>query len=128
MKYVEELFKDLRPYQISAQPFYFFHLSRRIIFILVALYLMDYPFVQILFYMGQSLAMAGFLVSKRVFYARSTNLLEIWNEIIILIVGYHMVIFMSANLDHVKRNAVGITLIICVGGLISLNTLKYLWD
>ena len=89
---------------------------------------MEYPFVQILFYMGQSLAMAGFLVSKRVFYARSANLLEIWNEIIILIVGYHMVIFMSANLDHTKRNAVGITLIICVGGLISLNTLKYLWD
>lgn len=52
MKYVEELFKELKPYQISAQPFYFFHLLRRIIFILVALYLMEYPFVQILFYMG----------------------------------------------------------------------------
>ena len=45
MPYVVNLFKELKPYQMSAQPFYLIHLLRRIIFVIVAMYLYERPWL-----------------------------------------------------------------------------------
>lgn len=62
--YVSVLFFGLKPYQISAAPFFFIHVLRRIIFVAVAMYFFEYPWLQVFLYMLQSLGMAWYLIAK----------------------------------------------------------------
>ena len=43
MVYVRELFRELKHYKTSAMPYFFYHLARRITFVLVAIYMPHWP-------------------------------------------------------------------------------------
>ena len=110
-------------------PFFFLHLARRVVFIFVAIYLEDYPFLQVLCYLVQSLFMAGYLTSTRVFIDPGNSRMEIFNELVVLLVGFHMVILMSTHdMNAEKRDGIGYSLITLIVSLCLVNTLMFLID
>ena len=127
--YFKEVFRDLKPYRLSAMPFFFCHLVRRIVFVFVAFYLSSQPFLQILCYLIQSILMLSYLASYRPFANPSTCKLEIFNEFVVLLVGYNMITIMSTgNLNAEKMSIIGISLITLIIALCSVNTLKFVYE
>ena len=110
-------------------PFFFCHLVRRIVFVFVALYLSSQPFLQILCYLIQSILMLSYLASYQPFANPSTCKLEIFNESVVLLVGYNMITIMSTdNLNAEKMSLIGISLIILIGALCLVNSVKFIYD
>ena len=110
-------------------PFYFFHLSRRLAFVFVAVYLSSEPFLQILSYLLQSLLMACYLAAKTPFVDPLTCKIELMNEFVILLVGYHMITLMSTNgINADIREKIGMSLISLIGAMFTANSLKYIYD
>ena len=55
------------------------------------------PFLQILCYLVQSILMSCYLASNESFVNPVTCRLEMLNELVVLLVGYHMVVLMSTD-------------------------------
>ena len=123
--YVSVLFFGLKPYQISAAPFFFIHVLRRIIFVAVAMYFFEYPWLQVFLYMLQSLGMAWYLIAKRPFLLPVQNYLEIFNELVVLVAAYHMTIIMSENVTRDMRELVGRSLVVFITAMIIVNGLVW---
>lgn len=110
-------------------PFFFFQLVRRVTFVLVALYLPGQPFLQMLCYLVASLVMLGYLLSYRVFVDPTTCAMEILNELMVLLVGFHMVMLLSeGSLNSKKRDLIGLSLVLLMITLIALNSMKFVHD
>ena len=124
--YVSVLFFGLKPHQLSAAPVFFIHVLRRIIFVLVAMYFFDHPWLQVFLYMLQSLGMAWYLLTNRPFLLPIRNTVEIFNELAVLAAAYHMTVIMSEH--HVTRGArelVGQSLVAVVATMILVNALVW---
>ena len=122
-KYFSTLLEGLKDYQLRAAPFYFFHLLRRIIFVVVAMYLFERPWFQVFIYMLQSLAMAWYLITNKPFISPSQNYSEIFNELVVLVIAYHMTLIMSPNIDWHQREMIGISLIAFTSSMIVVNAI-----
>ena len=73
--------------------------------------------------------MASFLTSHKAFEDPVTCRMEIMNEFVVLIVGYHMVTLMSTTqLDADKRDNIGTSLVTVITILCVVNSLKFCYD
>ena len=79
-------------HKMSAQPFYLIHLLRRIVFVVVAMYMFDHSWLQVLLYLVQSIFMLAYICSQRPFDSPRTNFLESFNEFSVLVTGYHLIL------------------------------------
>ena len=114
-------------------PFFFMHLVRRISFVLVAIYLAELPFMQVLIYLISSMAMVSYLASYRVFVDNDTCQIEIFNEAIVLLVGYLMVALMCETAKEIgssssgakNREIVGKAMLSCIIVICVINSIKF---
>ena len=76
--------------------------------------------------MFQSLAMAVYLIRYQPFMLHMQNYLEIFNELVVLAISYHMTLIMSENLNSQKREIIGISLIIVTTTMILVNAVIWI--
>ena len=60
-------------------------MTRRLIFVLIALFLIDYPYFQVILMIGMSLFVLIYLVEARPYEEKQANNIEIFNESCVLI-------------------------------------------
>lgn len=73
--------------------------------------------------------MVCYLAAKTPFVDPLVCKIEVINEIVILLVGYHMVALMSTNgINADIREKIGLTLISLIGTMFAGNSLKYIYD
>ena len=84
---------------MSAQPFLLFHLLRRIVFMIVAMFLLNHSWLQVLLYLVQSIFMLAFIRNQRPFKSLTTHFLESLNEFCVAITGYHVVLIQGFEID-----------------------------
>ena len=87
------------------------------------MYLFEVPWIQVLIYMLQSLAMTWYLITNKPFILPSQNYSEIFNELVVLVIAYHMTLIMSQNIDWHQREIIGISLIAFTCSMILVNAL-----
>ena len=79
----------MKTYHRSSLLFYEIHVVRRLLFVFAAYYLYDYPWIQVISYLVQSKIMVAYLTGWKPFVEPDTNYIEIFNEYIVMIIGYH---------------------------------------
>jgi len=73
--------------------------------------------------------MAFVMISYRVFVDPVNCSLEIFNEIVVMIVGYHMVMLINeSGLTAATRDQIGLSLITFIALLCLVNSLKFTYD
>jgi len=69
--------------------YYEIYILRRVIFVFSAYYLSAYPWIQVILYLVLSKISVAYLLYTEPFDDPFVNKLEIFNELIVMIVGYH---------------------------------------
>lgn len=85
------------------------------------MHLFDKPWLQMLLYLVQSIFMLAFIRNQRPFDNARTNFLESFNELSVLISGYHMILISGFEIEYTIRNRIGTSLIIWLTFMILLN-------
>ena len=71
----------------------FFFSLRRIVLIVITVYYTEYPSFQIMIYLFFSQLNVMYLIGYKPYEDPFTNKNEIFNEICVLVVGYHLFVF-----------------------------------
>ncbi len=93
MKSVSALFEDLNVKSRGALLFNAFFIVRRLLFVFICIFMKEWPFLQIIILFYQCLLMLIYLGSVKPFIHSYMNNLEKFNEITILAVSYHLLVF-----------------------------------
>ena len=120
------LFDDLKTHHSYARYYYIFFLLRRFLFVVVAMTYFESPWLQALIYMQVSFFALILLFKGNPFKERITNYIEIFNETIVLLIGYHIAVLTGFNVESMTRIGLGISIILLVTLLIAVHIIRWL--
>ena len=123
--WVSELFAGLRQHSGKSIKYNLVHVLRRVVFVLVAMHFHERPWVQTLAFVVQSEIAMMLILSVRPFACPMQNAVETFNEVAVLITGYHMMVVTGYNIPALARDRVGISSIVCIVALIVVNVLRW---
>ena len=124
--YVKVLFEDLKTHHTYAIYYFIFFCLRRFLFVAVAMIYFERPWIQAIMYWQVSFFALMLLFKGRPFKEKSTNYVEIFNEVIVLLIGYHLCVLTGFNIGTERRFTIGISIIILVSLLISVHIIRWL--
>ena len=84
------------------------------------------PWVQAIIYWQVSFFALMLLFVGNPFKDNITNYVEIFSEIIVLLIGYHVCVLTGFNIETERRFSIGISIIILVSLLISVHIVRWL--
>lgn len=113
---------DLKETSHSAQGYNFSFIWRRIIFTFTALYTIK-PLAQVYCYVIVSLGMCVYLFWSQPFQTRRRNLMEMFNEYLILIIGLHELVLLGFVDGYHAKQSVGSMMIFFILFLAGVNFL-----
>ena len=126
--YVKVLFEDLKTHHTYARYYYIFFCLRRFLFVAVAMIYFERPWIQAIIYWQVSFFALMLLFKGRPFKEKSTNYVEIFNEVIVLLIGYHVAVLTGFYLNSLIRTGIGLSIIMLVSALICVHVLIWLTD
>ena len=97
------------------------HIIRRITLVLIAMYIHGQPWIQTILFIIIAEYFCVYLFSYMPFESFNQNWLEIFNELIILVIGYHMIVVAGFNVPNFHRKAVGYSAIFFTLLLVAVN-------
>ncbi|TNV87476.1 hypothetical protein FGO68_gene11214 [Halteria grandinella] len=106
-----ELTHELRAEKVLPRLFHFFFTLRRLTLALIAVQLREYPIIQLLLFQLISVLNISYLTYHQPFQEPTTNKLEIFNELCILMVGYTLFIYTDFIPDFELQILVGYVMI-----------------
>ena len=98
-KIYEPLLSDLKLTKRLAPWMIVISIYRRIVLVFVALFLHDHPLIQAISFLVSSLMVTCLLLHAMPYIDPFTNMLEVFNEIMIMFVGYFAMVYVG--LDNV---------------------------
>ena len=125
-EYVKELFLDLRHTHRLSLHMNSIFLVRRVIFVTVALYLLGSPALQVLIFVLSSMVQTIVLIGKWPYESTLSNLLEAFNELVVLAIGFHVLVLTHTGLPVAVRETTGSSMLVHIGILIAVNGLIWL--
>ena len=73
--------------------------------------------------------MVVYMTSYQVFTSPITTRLEVFNELVLFLIGFNMVTLMSeGNINKTKRDHLGVSLVTFTITLCVINSLKFVYD
>lgn len=99
---------------------------RRVILVLIAIYVHEAPWIQAILFIMTSGLVCVYLVSVIPFESRAQNKLEIANELMILFTGYCTAISVGWNMPAGHRFYVGLITIFFIAAVILFNVARWL--
>ena len=123
--YFTDLFDGLRAHSSAALAFNLIHVLRRVALVLIAMYVGDQPWIQTILFIAISEYACVYLWEVRPFESTTQNRVEIANEVLILILGYHMAVVTGFNVPSWHRYRVGVSTIAFILLLIALNVCRW---
>ena len=124
-KYFGDLFAGLNAEKDHALYLNLIHVIRRIAFVAIAMYLHSSYWTQAICFVVQSSWVMVLLVDVKPFADSTQNRIEIFNEIAILLLGYHMIISAGFNIPNFHRTCVGISAVCLILMLITVNVTRW---
>ena len=95
---------------------------RRFTFVAITFALFSYPGIQIQVFIYTSVLYIIYISHMYFHDPKSSKTLEIFNESLFLLVGYHFVVFTNLLWDEKMRDLVGRTLVATTATILVLNT------
>ena len=126
LDHFSDLFAGLKKYHYAAFFVNFIHIVRRITLILIAIYINGQPWIQTIFFVIIAEYICVYLFGSMPFESFNQNLLEIFNELTILVIGYHMIIVAGFNVPNYHKKKVGYSAIFFILLLIVVNVLHFI--
>ena len=95
-------------------------------FVAVAMTYFERPWLQALIYLQVSFLALILLFKGNPFKELFTNYIEIFNETIVLLIGYHVAVLTGFNVESTTRIGLGVSIIMLVSLLIALHVIRWL--
>ena len=125
LDYFSYLFEGLRKNSYAAFFYSLIHILRRIVFVYIAMHLAEHFVAQTIGFVLQSLVVAVLIFLIEPFQCPATNRVEAFNEILILIIGYHMFIVAGFIVPSDSKFGVGVSAIVFICVLIAVNIFRW---
>ena len=102
------------------------HVLRRIILVLIAVYVHEAPWIQAILFIITSELVCVYLLSVAPFDSRTQNKLEVANELVILVTGYCSAISVGWGMSADHRFYVGLITVFFIAAVILFNLVRWL--